>query len=500
MSEAKTRGEDSAAPEPAPTAVQSIMEQSTVRVVALVLSTVVSILFIRKLEVETYGSFILVLQVAALALTVGSLGADSALSRFVPYFAVRDREKVPALINSITWTALLGTAVSGLAALGALRLAGATRFQDVLRIPLLFVALTLVLALVRLPLGTMRGSGRFLAVGVFEGIIGLAQRFAPLLVALTISTAYQTLLFSQAVIIVLVTIVAYSWLKHQRLLPSLRVLPQASLCWTAVSFGGFLVVADIVRTLGQTADPLMLKAFWGAKQVGLYSAVYTIPNQIHRLGFSVVSIVMIYHLSRATATNYERIGQGIRATSFLGGLLASCLLSGRSLLVVLLGSKYQPSVVPLGYLALFLHGLGITPFHTPVFMSQGKTRNVLFSQGAGVLARVGLCLLLIPRSGVTGAAISDVLGQYVGALAGFALLGPAIFRGLGARWFMGHALAAVLLFWLVESRFYLAAPAAYLLVIVVTGAFTRKEFSEMKHRLAAAWRHRRGRSTKQLER
>lgn len=499
MSQANAPREDPPAPEAVPTAVQSIMGQSTVRLIALVLSTVVSILFIRKLAVETYGSFTLVLQVVTLVLTVGSLGADSALSRFVPYLTVRDSSKVPALINSITWTALLGTAVAAGAALGALRLGGAARFQDVLRIPLLFVVLTLTLAVVRLPLGIMRGSGHFVAVGVFESIIGLSKRFVPLLVALTISTAYQVLLLSQALVIGLVALVAYLWLSRRELVPSLRIRPQASLCWAAVSFGGFLVIADIVTTLGQTTDPLLLKAFWGAKQVGLYSVIYTIPNQIHRLGFSVVSIVMIYYLSRAATANYEKIGQGIRVTSFLGGLLASCLLSARSLLVVLLGSKYKPSVVPLGYLALFLHGLGITPFHTPLFMSQGRTRNVFFSQGAAMVTRVGLCAILIPQLGVYGAAVSDVLGQYVGALAGFALLGPAIFRALRAPWFVGHTLTAVLLFWLAGSRFYAVAPAVYLLVILGSGAFTRRDYLNLKQALATAWPGRRGLRASELK-
>lgn len=188
---------------------------------------------------------------------------------------------------------------------------------------------------------------------------------------------------------------------------------------------GMITVSRILRTVVISFDVVLLGLMVPTQQVGLYSAAY-------RIVFFVMALVYASHvaflpeMARSKSEPRElslilsrAVGLALTVTVpfVVGGILIASPLMN-----LIFGNEYGGGATALKLLLFSLLLLGIHGATRNVFLSLQQLRTETYVVAAGVVANVILNLILIPRFGITGAAVATVAGELVILVSAFAVL------------------------------------------------------------------------------
>ncbi len=188
--------------------------------------------------------------------------------------------------------------------------------------------------------------------------------------------------------------------------------------WAAIRQLGMrtrmITFSRMLRTVVVSADVIILGLMVSAQEVGWYSAAY-------RIVFFVMAIIQASHV--AFLPEVARAADSPRQMSLILSRSIGLALTAAAPLVVggiiiaipmidlVFGIEYRNGAVPL---QLLLFGLLLFAVH-------GATRNVFLAAhrigleaaiiAVGVVVNIGLNVILIPRYGISGAAVATVAGE-----------------------------------------------------------------------------------------
>jgi O-antigen/teichoic acid export membrane protein len=192
--------------------------------------------------------------------------------------------------------------------------------------------------------------------------------------------------------------------------PSPRRLAIGAYGRPLVRFGVQSMALVLLLTSMYKIDILLVSYFLDATRTGHYRAALQVSEFMW-----VVSVSMEMVMIQSTAALWERgaIAEITEITSrFLRYvvvvtvlLMAGVFVLGEQFLTVYFGDPYEASVQPLRILLPGVLGFAVARVVWPVLQAGGHLRKLLFATGAAVLANVVLNLVLIPRFGITGAAV-----------------------------------------------------------------------------------------------
>lgn len=164
-------------------------------------------------------------------------------------------------------------------------------------------------------------------------------------------------------------------------------------------------------------DSVML-GFWNTPAVlGIYAAAQKPISLLYVLpAFLSVSLFPLFSRLISDAANHTRgvIEKSYRVSMSLALPLVVCgiILAG-PLISVTFGPEYSPAVLTFQILLLTL----ITAFPGAIFsdvlVANDSQKKIIKSSALGALANVGLNLILIPKYGIVGSAISTLFAQIV---------------------------------------------------------------------------------------
>ncbi len=182
-----------------------------------------------------------------------------------------------------------------------------------------------------------------------------------------------------------------------------------------VKYGFPLVASELAFILFVRLDLYLINIYLGAASVGLYSVAFYLGTYLQRL--------IITPLSLAVVPTYLKIwrDEGVQGTSQFLSKVANYLLiiilpmaAGVSLLsediiTVMASSKYfaAAAVMPwlmVGIIFYGLYFLAVAGLHV-----RRKTNIITILVSSALAINVGLNLILIPRYGITGAAMATAL-------------------------------------------------------------------------------------------
>ncbi len=179
-------------------------------------------------------------------------------------------------------------------------------------------------------------------------------------------------------------------------------------------------------------DQIMIRGLSGDRELGLYSAILPFSQAWHFIPATICASAtpfLVRMLSEQPAQFKRRVCNlfSLLAWASLAICLAVALGSG-ALVGVLLGEQYVSAADVLAVhvftnIPVFL-GVAQVAYLTIV----GRTNIVMLQTLAGLGASIALNLVLIPRYGALGAAISSVIAYTVSAIAANALLAPDLFK------------------------------------------------------------------------
>ena len=164
-----------------------------------------------------------------------------------------------------------------------------------------------------------------------------------------------------------------------------------------------------------SSDKYIIQYTHGVAQTGLYAAAYKIP--------SLMTVFTSVFLSAWQISAVEDFGteKSIRLYTKVYRYFFACLLTVCAAVVafaklattVLFDEKFHAAwtFVPLLVLAYLFHDLA--SFIGSVYTASKKTKMLFWSTAAGALVNIGLNILLIPRYGASGAALTTFLSYFL---------------------------------------------------------------------------------------
>ena len=260
-------------------------------------------------------------------------------------------------------------------------------------------AVTLPLVLVLLPfvvlqtffLGILQAEQRFqeynfqqIAPTLF-GLVGMAVALVWLRAGLIGAVIVQT------AVVALVTV----WLVlrvHRR--TPLRLAWDGPLAKEMLGFGGKSYVQTLAATLHRQIDQYMINVFLDPAQVGLYAVAVNLTNVLLKIPDATGTVL------------YPR----------LAALGVGCLLFGPFGIRVLYGPRFAGAIRPM---LLMLPGIVMMSLYmilTRNFTSRNRQGVNIVAAGVALSVNVGLNCVLIPRWGISGAAISTAVSYSLAAL------------------------------------------------------------------------------------
>ena len=355
----------------------------------------------RELGTAETGSFLVAYSLTLLLSQVGGLGLTTAN----PYFAAREPSRISQIVSNSLWlAAVLGT---------ALALAGAS-------IKVLFPGALeglgwapLIVTLVGLPGGlatyllqsVLLGEGRMVAYNGIE-----AAQTAVTLLAISVGfIAFDFRLTGTLAVIVVTRYVAA--LAYLTLLPRQASLFDRQLARRMLAYGFRAYVAIVLSYLIVRVDLLLVNAFLGRKEAGLYGVAATIAD-----GMFVIPMVISINLFPRVARGdpLQASAEVFRSVAVLYGLL--CLLTvpvAGPAITTFFGDSYS-GATNLYYLLLpGIYAYGLVTILSSHFAGRGFPRAVIVVWIFGIALNLALNVLLLPGRGAWVASVTSSVSYVI---------------------------------------------------------------------------------------
>jgi O-antigen/teichoic acid export membrane protein len=186
-----------------------------------------------------------------------------------------------------------------------------------------------------------------------------------------------------------------------------------------VGLNGWSLLAVLSNQVSSTADVLLLGVLSSASAAGIYAAVYRLPNAwIALLGMVLAGFLPL--VTRALHEDHQRyrdlLHRSLRVSRAAAFVLLLLSVPAYFLVPVLFGSAYDDGQVPM--LILMLSMVAVTlaaPLHAYV-QAPGADRRYATILTTGAVVNVTANLILIPLTGLVGAAIATLITQSVVSL------------------------------------------------------------------------------------
>jgi O-antigen/teichoic acid export membrane protein len=184
-------------------------------------------------------------------------------------------------------------------------------------------------------------------------------------------------------------------------------------------------VAGLVVGVYEMLDALVLSKASPPAQLGYYSAAQKLLWPLIAV-LGSVGTALFPVLSSTFGSQPERFRRylqgGLEAVMLLSAFLLSGVAAGADFALGLLGGSMLPAGDVLRVLALACFAKAITTTLGPVLYVTGSQAYALWVIGAGTLVKAGLLLVVVPRYGALGAALSLLAVEVLVGLAPTVLL------------------------------------------------------------------------------
>ncbi len=377
--------------------------------VTILLSTVVSsLLGARALGPAGRGDLLVVVLWPPVVAMLAGLGLPSAYR----YWMAREPEKVSQLFtNAVIYTAVVGIISVALADLIVPHLVGdrSPQVRTLLRIYQINIPAALFLDLMR---GLLEGTRRFGWAGIarliFFGVQGLGFAGLWSFGRLTVTTATVTMITAQTASMLMALIAVWKELQP-------RWRPSWSEFKTSMKYGLRDYPGGVADFTTLRLDQLMLGAMASNVAIGLYVIAVRLSEMTTLVADAIADALMPEVAASKSSDRAELLwARSLRLAIYMHVILLPLLwLSGPFVLKTLFGEKFVPATAAFRWLliAAAVWSLGsIVISGLRGFGYPGLSTVARFS--AAVVTAVAL-LILLPRRGITGAAIASLIGYSV---------------------------------------------------------------------------------------
>jgi len=407
-----------------------------VRILALVLTLLSSVVLTRTLGVDNYGLYVFVLSITSLLAFPVQMGIPILLTRETARAEVK-RDWV-AFHSIRVWALRMNIVLGGIIVAGILAyvwIKGDDFSPETRLIYWLAAALIIPVGLAGTLGAVLRGLRR-IVLGQLP-----TEVLRPLFIITLIASAWyfapSTLTASSALVLnlvatmgVLMIAAAFLWRATPSESKGVRERVFDNMTWLRAILP--LAMMSGLQLINQNVDLVMVGIFRSHAEVGQYKiAVSTAALVI--FGLSAIQVVAMPYISGFFAEKdmirLQRLAGTCAAASVVLALPVVLILGfwGKDLLAIIYGQSFVPAWEPMMILSIAQLVNGFFGIVWPLLVMTGHERNGVYGLLAASLLNVPLNALLIPPYGVAGAAIATGISIIVWNL----LFWLAVHRKLG---------------------------------------------------------------------
>ena len=376
--------------------------QFAVTIMAVLTSVIVN----RLLGPTNKGMYVIVTLATGTILRFGGLGLSSAIAYHVAKktFA-REQVWTFVIVFSVLWGLILGLVG---AVIFALLPGEALKLDSVGTVFLYAGALSLFsnLAVVYLRYYILGGQqfGLFNRMDILRNALGFVFPVV-LLVALRDKLVAMYLAWLCTPILMMIILGWVSWAPCP-----LRDVPWKAMVRTHLAYGLKNYVAQLLQFFNYRLDRFVLNFFMGATQVGLYSVAVSLGEYVWQLSNAVQTVLF----PKVAAADEERAtimtARANRNTVFLSAIAALGLgLFGYWIIDLLYGEEFLPAYQGLLWLLPGVVAFSAVKILYSDLAARGRPEIGSYFTGGAIVATLLFDFLLIPRSGLVGAAQASTL-------------------------------------------------------------------------------------------
>jgi O-antigen/teichoic acid export membrane protein len=195
---------------------------------------------------------------------------------------------------------------------------------------------------------------------------------------------------------------------HQAVRPRFRQLRKSA--QLLLSYGIRSYGIDLCGTLSLYVDQALVIRILQPSLMGTYVVALSLSRVLNVFHTAVVMVLFPRAVSRPPREVLELTGRAVRMTTFVTTLCGiGIMLAGPRLLILLYGPEYRGAAAILRILVVEVILAGATQVMSQAFMALSRPGVITILQAIGLLFTVPLMLVLVPRFGIEGAALSLLL-------------------------------------------------------------------------------------------
>lgn len=182
---------------------------------------------------------------------------------------------------------------------------------------------------------------------------------------------------------------------------------------------------DLCGTLSLYVDQALVIRILQPSLMGTYVVALSLSRMLNVFHTAVAMVLFPRAVSRSPREVLELTGRSVRMTTFIAAFCgAGIMIAGPHLLILLYGPEYGGAAAILRILVIEVVLAGATQVMSQAFMALSRPGVVTTLQAIGLLLTIPLMLVLVPRFGIEGAALSLLLStcaRFAFVLASFSL-------------------------------------------------------------------------------
>ncbi len=372
----------------------------------------------RIFSVEEYGLISLVSNTIAVAVVFSKFGLQTAVQRFFKEHAVSPE---PGALRKYYSTVYLSSAGNGLIAtvlfLLAVWLAPESLLSPRLRVLFAYAAsLILLRSVTAMITNLLQVEGRTFAFNLLQISTKAATIAVTLILLLTWSRTPVTFFIGVVIVEAVAVLLAIPYLLHRKML-AVSVFSVKTFREIMV-FGFPMMGAEIFYLLLDTGDRFLVQGYLGARQLGFYAAAYNISGYIRDslsspLSLALFPIVMEIWVLKGRDKTQQFLGRTMNTFVLFGVAVVVSVSACSSDAINLVASpKFNEAHQLLPYILVGMLASAISMFFRSALMIYKKTYLLMRIIMVACTVNVLMNVILLPRIGLLGAAISTV-GSYV---------------------------------------------------------------------------------------
>lgn len=382
-----------------------------VQFLGLMISTVGAIVTARILGPEGKGQLTLILLIPTLAVTFGRLGVGHAVNY---YSSKTDRD---CLVKNATILSFLLGLVMMAVSLPAVYLMQDHFFKDISLQLIVLVSFAIPLSMLFNHLMAMHQA--LYQIGLRNGLF-LIQTISNLLLLLHFMLVFQWGLWGAllAYMASLLLVVILSCGVYANRIFGRKSFLAPTLIKDLLRYGIKSHVGNLLKDLSYRADILILAYFAPAASVGFYAVAITLSEIVWKIPDAVGTVLLpkVAHIDASTARTFTPVVSRAVVWS-VGALALGLFILGEQMIELVFGRDFIPAFIPLLIMLPGTMSLALWKIIANDMIAQGYALQYSFTTAIALGSMVVFDLLLIPRFGISGAAMASTIAYVLATTA-----------------------------------------------------------------------------------